>query len=305
MNVLITGTTSGIGAEVFANLSANSDNKIVCGNRTSADDLKLDMSSQQSIVDFVEKLREEKLREEKLREEKLRGIKFDTIILNAGTKATRKRVVWNGKQLNLCRVVNLLANEYLLTNMIKRDMIDANAKIVFMTSVTHWNAVDNPISETESGDDPDDAAWANQQYPNTKMGLFFLGKKMKKANPGYDIILINPGMVATKIFGDKDADGLIPSTIRYVREFLSMTPKESADYIVESVTSPCVDKSKDFRYFTPYDSHPFFGLCESTQMLQDVFGRRLLRRLDRDTDNFSSRVFDERIAKNYEGYLGS
>jgi NAD(P)-dependent dehydrogenase (short-subunit alcohol dehydrogenase family) len=289
MNILITGTTSGIGADVYKNLASNSDNTIVCGNRSSADDLKLDMSSQQSIIDYLDRLHE---------------IKFDAVILNAGTKATRKRVVWNGKQLNMCRVVNLLANEYLLTNMAKRDMLDVNAKIVFITSVTHWTAVDNPVIKTESGDDPDDAAWANQQYPNTKLGLFFLGKKMKRMNPDYDIILINPGMVATKIFGDKDADGLIPSTIRCVREFLSMTPKESADYIVESITTPCLDKSKEFRYFTPYDSHPFFGVFERTQILQDVFGRRLLRRLDSDTDNFSSRVFDERIAKNYENYLG-
>jgi NAD(P)-dependent dehydrogenase (short-subunit alcohol dehydrogenase family) len=290
MNILITGTTSGIGAEVYNNLGSNSENHIVCGNRSSADDCKLDMSSQQSIVDYVEKLN---------------FVKFDTIILNAGTKATRKRVVWNGKQLNMCRVVNLLANEYLLTNLAKRDMIDPNAKIVFVTSITHWHAVDNPVPNAEAGDDPDDAVWANQQYPNTKLGLFFLGKKIKKLNPKYDIILINPGMVATKIFGDKDADGLIPSTIRYMREFLSMTPKESADYIVESITTQCQDKSKEFRYFTPYESHPFFGIFQSTQMLQDVFGRRLLRRLDSDTDNFSSRVFDERIAKNYENYLGN
>ena len=289
MNILITGTSSGIGVELYNNLLSK-NNTIVCGNRTIMNhtDCKLDMSSQQSIIDFVEHL------------DKSTTV-FDTIILNAGTKATRKRVVWNGKQLNMCRVVNLLANEYLLQQMSLRNLIKKDAKIVFVTSITHWHAQDNPCITV--GDDPDDAEWANQQYPNTKMGLFFLGKKMKKLNPEYDIVLINPGMVATKIFGDKDTSNFIPSTIRYVREFLSFTPKESADYIVESIMTKNTDKTKDFRYFTPHRTHPFFGLCESTQMLQDVFGRRLLRRLDTDTDNFSQRVFDERVSKNYANYL--
>ena len=291
MQILITGTTSGIGEEVYKILASDQNNRIVCGNRTTTGECKLDMSSQQSIIDFVFHLKQT-------------NVKLDTVILNAGTKATRKRVDWSGKQLNLCRVVNLLANDFLIEQLLVHEILGEHAKVVFVTSITHWSAQDNPVPNTEKGDDPDDAEWANQQYPNTKLGLFFLAKKMKKVSPKYDIILINPGMVATKIFGDKDADGLIPSTVRYVREFLSMTPKESAEYIVSSIMTQCEDKSKDFRYFTPYRSHPLFGLCESTQMLQDLFGRRLLRRLHSDTDNFSSRVFDERIANNYETYLG-
>ena len=55
--------------------------------------------------------------------------KFDLIILNAGPKATRKRVDWNGKKLNMCRVVNLLANDYLLAQMKIHNLITTDAKI--------------------------------------------------------------------------------------------------------------------------------------------------------------------------------
>ena len=126
---------------------------------------------------------------------------------------------------------------------------------------------------------------------------------MKKLNKNYDIILVNPGMVSTKIFGDKEKNGLITSSIRYVREFLSFTPSESAEYIVESILTEPTDKSKEFRYFTPYQTHPLFEICDSTQMLQDVFGRRLLHRINDDTDNFSKRVFDMRVESNYMNYL--
>ena len=293
MNILITGTSSGIGAELFNKLSA--DNTVICGNRTITNnsDIQLDMSSQKSIMDFVGNLTEN-------------NKKFDMIILNAGTKATRKRVDWNGKKLNMCRVVNLLANDYLLAQMKLHNLIKTDAKIVFMTSITHWTAENNPFPQVGcvDGNDPDDAAWANQQYPNTKFGLFILGKKLKKINSDYDIILCNPGMVSTKIFGDKSAVGLIPSSIRYVREMLSMTPGESADYIVSSIMSTKTDSdNKTFRYFTPYQSPVVLGFFEKTQMLQDVLGHTLLVRTSSHTDNFSKRVMDYAIEQNYEKYL--
>jgi NAD(P)-dependent dehydrogenase (short-subunit alcohol dehydrogenase family) len=290
MNILITGTSSGIGAELFNKLSA--DNTVICGNRTitNTSDIQLDMSSQKSIMEFVGNLTEN-------------NKKFDMVILNAGTKATRKRVDWNGKKLNMCRVVNLLANDYLLTQMKIHNLISTDAKIVFMTSITHWSAENNPCPPVDGVDgDPDDAAWANQQYPNTKFGLFVLGKKLKKMNTKYDIILCNPGMVATKIFGDKTANGLIPSSIRYVREMLSMTPNESADYIVKSIMTENTE-NKVFRYFTPYQSPALLGFFEKTQMLQDVLGHRLLSRTNSDTDNFSKRVMDDVVEQNYEKYL--
>ncbi len=287
MRILITGTSSGIGAEILKKLSLDG-NTIACGNRTvkSPIDVKLDMASQQSIRDFVLQFTEQ----------------FDIIILNAGTKYTKKRVEWNGKQINICRVVNLLANDYLLEQMSLHQLINKTSKIVFMTSITHWHAVDNPL-ECHENDDPTDETWANQQYPNTKLGLFFLGRKMKKLNKNYDIILVNPGMVATKIFGDNEKNGLIPSSIRYIRELLSFTPSESAQYIVESILTEPTDKSKEFRYFTPYQTHPLFEFCDSTQMLQDVFGRRLLYRTNTESDNFSKRVFDMRVESNYMKYL--
>lgn len=281
----MTGTSSGIGAEMFAILSKNNDNKIVCGNRSS--EVPLDMSSMESINQFVEANKSNE---------------FDNIILNAGTKATRKLVDWNGKKRNQCRIVNLVANDYLLQEMLKRNMITKNAKIVFVSSVTHWSASDNPCPE-ESDNDPTDAVWANQQYSNTKLGLFFLGRKMKRLNPNYDIIIINPGMVATKIFGDKEASGLISTVVRSIREFLSFTPSESAEYMCKSILSENQNKTKEFRYFTPHQSLGIFGYCEHTEFIQDVVGKRLLSRHETDTDNHSKRVFDNVIEANYIKYM--
>jgi short-subunit dehydrogenase len=288
MNILITGTSSGIGSELYNKLSTS--NHVFCANRTIVreNDIHIDMSSQKSILEFVTQLSK-------------KNIKLDMILLNAGIKSTRKRVEWNGKQINLCRVVNLLANDYLLEQLSNHKLIHKKAKIVFMTSITHWFGSDDPNPEN-GVDDPQDAKWATQQYPNTKFGLFILAKIIKKLNPSFDVILINPGLVSTKIFGDKNETGFLPVSIRYVREWFSLTPEESADYIVKSIMSPNIT-TKEFRYFTPYQSPLVFGLCESTQMLQDMFGRRFLTRLISDTDNFSHRVFDTLIEQKYIAYL--
>jgi len=282
-SILITGTTSGIGAEMSKILSTS--NEIVCGNRNG--DPPLDMSSIKSIDAFLEYHKAKT---------------FNIIILNAGTKATRKLVEWNGKWLNQCRVVNLIANVYILDEMGKRNMIANNAKLVFVSSITHWSAQDNPCPSTIDTD-PTDAAWANLQYPNTKLGLFFLAKKTKRTNPDLDIIVINPGMVSTNIFGDRGIDGFISNTIRTVREFLSFTPTESAEYMVKSILSDNEDKTKEFRYFTPHQTLGVFGYSENTQMLQDVFGKHLLHRHVADTDNFSKRVTDKTIEENYVKYM--
>ena len=282
-SILITGTTSGIGAEMNKILSTS--NQIVYGNRSG--DPPLDMSSIKSINAFLEYHQAKT---------------FDIIILNAGIKATRKLVEWNGKYLNQCRVVNLVANDYIINELMNRNMIANNAKIVLVSSITHWNAQDNPCPST-TDTDPTDVNWANLQYPNTKLGLFFLAKKIKRINPNLDIIVINPGMVSTNIFGDKNTDGFISSTVRNVREFLSFTPAESAEYMVKSILSNKEDQTKEFRYFTPYQTLGVFGYYENTQMLQDVLGKHLLYRHVTDTDNFSKRVTDKAIEENYNRYM--
>lgn len=286
-SIFITGTTSGIGAEMLDILSKTDTNTIVCGNRSG--ETPLDMSSMDSINVFVETHKSKS---------------FDIVILNAGTKATRKLVSWNGKSLNQCRVVNLIANDYILQEMTKRNMIAKNAKIVLVSSITHWYAEDNP-NPTTSDTDPTNTEWANQQYSNTKLGMFFLGRKMKNLNPNYDIIIINPGMVSTKIFGDNDAASFVSKMIRTVREFLSFTPSESAEYMVRSILSENADKTKEFRYFTPHQTLGIFGYYENTQILQDILGKRLLNRHEMDTDNFSSRVVNKTVEDNYNRYMSA
>ena len=103
----------------------------------------------------------------------------------------------------------------------------ADVRIIMTGSILHWAADKDPYAmcDLDSGPpfrDPTDAAWASRQYANSKLGLFFVAKKWAAEIPGADIRIVNPGMVATKIFGDSGG------MIKRAREWMSMTPEEAA-----------------------------------------------------------------------------
>ena len=319
-HILITGTTTGIGADLaqwFAGggVGEGEDHlptqptNLYHGNRRDVEltdtqhiahhQVNVDLSSKESIERFVDVL-----------VENLNGETLDMLVLNAGMKATRKRVDWDGAQLNMCRVVNLIANNYLVDLLHDRGVVSRGVRIVATTSITHWTAAEDPYGDTQvflehgGTHDPTDAKWASAQYPNTKLGLFFLAQKWEKKIPGADIRLINPGMVATNIFGDAKAKGLIQSTVRGVREWMSLPPNEAVEIMGRWIAMSRDTESTDphIAYYTPYHTNPLFGITRSTQMFQDVLGYRLLARTDCATEP-SDLIANPNVAREYANYM--
>jgi NAD(P)-dependent dehydrogenase (short-subunit alcohol dehydrogenase family) len=308
-HVLITGTTTGIGADLARTIPSIPiiASNLYHGNRrdveledtphTKHHQVNVDLSSKQSIERFVDEL-----------VESLDGATLDMLVLNAGMKATRKRVEWDGDQLNMCRVVNLIANNYLVDLLHDRGVVSTEVRIVATTSITHWTASADPYGDTkvflEHSDDPTDSEWASAQYANTKLGLFFLAQKWNRLMPGADIRLINPGMVATKIFGDATANGLIQSTVRGIREWLSLPPNEAVEIMGRWITmSRDPESTEAIAYYTPYHTNPLFGITSGTQSLQDVLGYRFLARTNGATDNMSDLINNPSVAREYIRYM--
>jgi NAD(P)-dependent dehydrogenase (short-subunit alcohol dehydrogenase family) len=316
-HILITGTTTGIGADlsrwfggggVGTVVEGNTPSNLYHGNRRDVDlldtqhikhhQVNVDLSSKQSIDSFVDCL-----------VERLDGATLDMLVLNAGMKATRKRVDWDGAQLNMCRVVNLIANNYLVDSLYDRGVVSRGVRIIATTSITHWTAVADPYGdvtflEHDGTNDPTDSEWASAQYPNTKLGLFFLAHKWEKKIPDADIRLINPGMVATKIFGDAKATGLIQRTVRGVREWMSLPPNESVEIMGRwiKLERPPESTGPHITYYTPYHTNPLFGVTRSTQMLQDALGYRMLSRTNGATEP-SDLVGNPDVAREYVHYM--
>ena len=96
---------------------------------------------------------------------------------------------------------------------------------------------------------------------------------------------------------------------RGTREWLSLPPSEAAVIMGRWIEMECksLDTSNKrvcgFTYFTPYESNRFFGVAYKTEMLQDLFGYRLLSRTPRNTDNFSELVFNPDVECEYNNYM--
>ena len=323
MKGIVTGTTTGIGAELSAwfkrtlcaednpyigitlyhgnrreieALSTSGDGSYACRNVQSA----LDMSSKESIERFVKSI----------------SIRTETdaislLILNAGIRATRKTVDWDGVQLNRCRVVNAVANNYLIKCLVDSDLLSPDVKIVFTGSIMHWDADHDPFdarASTKASSDPTNAAWAKRQYANSKLALFFLAKQWAVKIPGADIRIVNPGMVVTKIFRESQSYGFVTRS----REWLSMTTADAVNIMVRWIAVPRehqnqVQKSSVIKlpvlYFTPFQAWNILKLHAKAQMLQDVVGHRFLRLHTTATENYSPLVRDATVETNYGLYI--
>lgn len=270
---LLTGTTSGIGyfieSEIckqqstpFQFIHAVRDASKLAHSPVTPSPV-LDLSCKDSIDEYITWLKQT-----------LDNKALSLVVFNAGMKATRRSVPWNGTTLNKCRVVNCISIQYILEQLFNRRMLSPRVKIVFTTSILHWNAVRQPLSSSQKRTgELATAGWANEQYANTKFALFCIAQYWHCRLPQSDIRLVNPGMVSTDIFKDR------PGCIRSTRKWFSDRPQTAAKFMVRCMFAQLPEDRTTLSYFTPNEAPLFRVVPSSLQWLQDMIGRRFSRYL--------------------------
>lgn len=288
--LMITGTTSGIG-KAFLNQDV-SKFKIISANRNivkaknaahSDIYLQMDMSDKNSIISAVCDLYDTYLIDEKI----------SVLVLNAGIKSTRKNVIWDNENRNKCIVVNLLANKFLIELLHEKGLLSENVRIIFTTSILHFNASKNPFDCNVS-----------LNYANTKLSLFYLAEHFMKLNKNWTFLLFNPGMVKTNIFQDFHHTNLFSIINRNIRNMFSIEPSTVAPYLLEAVNyngyynAPIYLTLSNESNIINFLSYYF----PSMKILQDVFGCFMLSKKLKLTEP-SNLVYDKVVKNNYSKFI--
>lgn len=203
MIIVMTGATSGIGAEALKHLAKGSDTKVYVGARGKGRLVPdgvvvwpLELSSLSSVRAFVDLLKRE-----------LGERKIDVLILNAAIRATDpSQLSEDGFQLTFA--TNQLAH-YLLARLLW-PMMQNNGRIVITTSDTHDPAVVPFGPKTLN---PMDLAHTNENspkgmrfYASTKLCNLLTARSFaalsKKESRDINVIAFNPGLTGgTSLMG--------------------------------------------------------------------------------------------------------
>ncbi|OJV90970.1 MAG: dehydrogenase [Bacteroidia bacterium 44-10] len=198
MIIVMTGATSGIGAEALKHFAQLADTKVYVGARGSGREvpegvevLPLELSALKSVRSFVDILRQ-----------RIGNAKIDILVLNAGVQlGTNKLQSADGFELTFA--TNHLSH-YLLARLLMPSLAK-NGKLIFTTSDTHDPKV-VPIAPKTL--DPDElahptktgSAQAMRAYPATKLCNLLTARSfsvldtIKKRN--IKVIAYNPGLTA-------------------------------------------------------------------------------------------------------------
>ncbi|RZM19073.1 MAG: SDR family NAD(P)-dependent oxidoreductase [Pedobacter sp.] len=245
MNIVMTGATSGIGAEGLKYFAKLPETKVYVGARGSARDvpksvevLPLDLSSLKSVRLFADNIKQ-----------RLENTKIDILVLNAGIQAT------DGKQrseegFELTFATNHLAH-YLLARLLVPNLA-RGGKIVITTSDAHDPSV---IFFGPKTLDPAALAYPNEENPKgmrlyaaTKLCNLLTARSLAsiiiEEDRGIDVIAYNPGLTGdTSLMGKQSAliKMLLPVFIRPLFSVISMlkpaffmgTAKRSGEALAE------------------------------------------------------------------------
>ena len=216
MNIVMTGATSGIGAEALKHFTDSPNTKVYIGARgegRQAPDktmlIPLDLSSLKSVRDFADKVKQQ-----------LGTAKIDILILNAGIRATDNSQK-SEEGFELTFATNHLAH-YLLARLFMPIMSDG-AKLILTTSDAHDPAIipfgPKKLNIAALADTAKDSPKGMALYAATKLcnliTAYSLAENVAKERT-IKIIAYNPGLTGnTSLMGKQSV--LMKSVVEILR----------------------------------------------------------------------------------------
>lgn len=245
MNVLITGSTSGLGLKIKEDLANNKKiKKIICigrnhigtklsnaGFKKKIIKIKCDLSEKKNIDNILEKINFIK--------------KIDVLINNAGVILFNKQK--NSLKINKLLFINFIAPVYLI-KILKKKILNSKKKLV-INIVSHANDVNIDNEQIYNFSDCSLNPWLD--YKKSKFYLIVYTFLLKQFSQKLNCICINPGRISTS-FGK---DNLFIGKIIYLYNFFfGINPKKISKKIVNIILNK---KKYKKTYYNFYNNKQF------------------------------------------------
>jgi NAD(P)-dependent dehydrogenase (short-subunit alcohol dehydrogenase family) len=195
MHIVMTGGTSGFGAEAAARLAGAGHHLTIGARKPPANQprtrfLPLDLENLASVDTFAEAVRQ--------------GASVDALLLNAGLQLAKPERVANGMEKTF--FVNHLAHVQLLFRLL--DLLPAGARVVLTGSGTHDPEEKTPVTPPDNADaqrlafpehDPALPRSARKQafraYSSSKLANIMTARYLARLRPDLSVMAYDPGYV--------------------------------------------------------------------------------------------------------------